>query len=419
LTQEITHFKKANRERREESSASNPSVCRSVAICSRCSDQGVVGASTRVVFELENVPISAALVDLGDVQFIPDRPDNDEYVLVKTRAFSCNYRDRGLMLQRMRLLDERTLRSADEFFCAGIGSDFVGDVIAIGKNVEQIRVGDRVIPNASFPRTGYDGVRPGVPTNSASCRLHVLHFSQIVKVPPSMPDEAAAGFSIGYQTAYGMVRRLHLRDESNVLVTAAGSNTSLKLLQVLRKHHLNVYALTSKGHRTAELKAAGAKEIFVVPRELQNLWEHAQLTAAYRETEGFDAILDPFSDFYLGRLVEFVATGGAYITCGIKNQFASIAGSQGFAQAKSTSLVLALCIKKNITIMGNCLGTREDLETAISDFESGMIGVQIDSVFTGSELGGFFHRSFGAEDRFGQVVYRYANGISTPPFRKG
>jgi NADPH:quinone reductase-like Zn-dependent oxidoreductase len=62
---------------------------------------------------------------------------------------------------------------------------------------------------------------------------------------------------------------------------------------------------------------------------------------------------------------------------------------------------------KNLQITGNCIGLTSDLQKAIEDFEAGKLEVIVDSVFSGSQISEFLHRTYNAKDRFGKVVYRY------------
>ena len=64
------------------------------------------------------------------------------------------------------------------------------------------------------------------------------------------------------------------------------------------------------------------------------------------------------------------------------------------------------CIIHNMSLIGNCLGGREDLEKALSDFSDGRFCMNIDSVYTGNQLVEFFQKSF-LKKRIEKVVYKY------------
>jgi NADPH:quinone reductase-like Zn-dependent oxidoreductase len=223
----------------------------------------------------------------------------------------------------------------------------------------------------------------------------------VIRVPDEMPDEIAAAFSVGAQTSYAMLRRLRLPPGASVLVTAATSNTSLFAIAALARHGANVYATTSRARRTAELARLGVRELV----ELDDTAD-ARLLALARPLGGFDAIVDPFCDLHFRRLSKLLAPGGRYITCGIFDQTQKLLGRERPESWDPQRLLFGL-IFGNVELMGNCLGTTDDLAAAIDDFCSGKLPVVVDSVYSGTEVGAFFRRTFEDRERFGKVVYRY------------
>ena len=61
----------------------------------------------------------------------------------------------------------------------------------------------------------------------------------------------------------------------------------------------------------------------------------------------------------------------------------------------------------NLQLIGNCLGSVDDLRRALADHLGGRLDVTIDSVHGDGNVGTFLDRTFNAADRFGKVVYRY------------
>jgi NADPH:quinone reductase-like Zn-dependent oxidoreductase len=169
--------------------------------------------------EVEGYPVRCGFVAVSEPVFEPDGRHRS-HVLVEVRAFSCNYRDKALML-RMSVI------GAEHGFYV-IGSELAGCVAAVGVDVRDLAPGDRVMVDGSF---GGDARPWGLPTNHASRYRQVLPASKLMRVPEAMSDEEAAAFSIGGQTSCSMVRRAGVRPGDEVLVTAGTSNTSLFLVQ--------------------------------------------------------------------------------------------------------------------------------------------------------------------------------------------
>jgi hypothetical protein len=63
----------------------------------------------------------------------------------------------------------------------------------------------------------------------------------------------------------------------------------------------------------------------------------------------------------------------------------------------------------NVSIIGNCPGTTDDLRAALADYEQNATRPIIDTVFEGGCGNAFLDRTFNASDRFGKVVYRYVD----------
>ena len=95
----------------------------SVAICGRpLTDLGYCDAAATVT--IEGIPVTVGLLGTTDPAFDPAAPDDRLCVLIRVRAFSCNYRDKDRLLYLWLQQRERGYY----FF----GSEFVGEVVEIG-----------------------------------------------------------------------------------------------------------------------------------------------------------------------------------------------------------------------------------------------------------------------------------------------
>jgi NADPH:quinone reductase-like Zn-dependent oxidoreductase len=181
-------------------------------------------------FQLENTEITVGLVEEADLK-LSDSVDPDNRVLVKKRAFSCNYRDKSLIFKYNKEIEDAA--KAGNYLFSYIGSEFVGEIIDVGKNVEDFQIGDRVIPNISYPYDNeYRYYKPGLPSNHASRRIDDFYPSKLLKIPDEISDEAAAVLPIAGFTSYSMIRKV-VKPKAKILVTAAKSNTSLAVISAL------------------------------------------------------------------------------------------------------------------------------------------------------------------------------------------
>jgi NADPH:quinone reductase-like Zn-dependent oxidoreductase len=375
---------------------------KNVSICGSKLQQSMPSHHIVQAMQIEGVNVFCGLIHTEDPKFDGNALENIWKVLVKKRAFSCNYRDKNLILKTAVNTPE------DRFYT--VGSDFVGEVVALGAEVAEFQVGDRVIGNNSHPDSGVIGLPPGIPTNNASKEYQSFHQAKLLKIPPQMSDESAAAFSIGGQTAYSMIRKLEIKPGANILVTAAKSNTSLFAIAALKHHNVNLYATSTSLRFEQELKAMGVKQLIQVNQEDDDWLTSKQMRQVYHEIGGFNYIIDPFFDLHIGKVISLFVpgVGGKYITCGFYDQYSKFTGKNFEYHGLPFNQILATMMINNIHLIGNCLGTTQDLQQAIQDCANGRFCVVVDSVFKGNQIRDFFQRTYNAKDRFGKVIYCYS-----------
>jgi NADPH:quinone reductase-like Zn-dependent oxidoreductase len=356
---------------------------------------------------IEEIPITVGLLETDDIKF-PDHSDKyKDHVLVKKRAFSNNYRDKAILLNTAMRLSKPEGTGVGRDLFSFTGSEFVGEVVEIGEQVTGFRIGDRVIPNAAYPHSQDAAIPTGLPTSFASMRYDIFHQAQLVVIPDEMPDEVAAAFTIGGHTIYGMMRRLQLKKNSDVLITSAKSNTSLMAINALRHRDVNIYAMSSTSKFEKELLEMGVKELVTMAGDTENFMENDRMGEIVRKINGFDAVIDPFADLHVGKITRVMSFNSTYVTCGVYQQYSHIIGKPFHFKGDSPSTLFSNCIARNISLVGHCLGSKEDLMQAVDDYKKNKFDVVIDSVFSGNRLSDFFVRTYNDPNRFGKVVYKY------------
>ena len=351
--------------------------------------------------DMEGINLTCGLLHGQDIQFDPHAPENHYNVLVRIRAFSSNYRDKGIMLRAATYLPEQN------FYV--FGSDFVAEVLAIGDKVDGLQPGDRVINNNQYPDSGVEGVMAGVSTNHASKELQIFHQVKLLKIPEGISDEVAAGFGIGAQTSYSMLRKLNVQAGENVLVTAAKSNTSLFVINALKHLGVNVYATSTSRKFEDKLLAMGVKQLIQVDPSEEDWSQIPELVQVYHETGGIHCIVDPFFDLHIGRLLPILrrGEGGRYITCGLYDQYSVYTGRDFSYQGMTFKDLMVFAMMNNVQLIGNCVGKTVDLQQAIDDCAHGKFTVVVDSVFSGNQIREFIDRTYNSRERFGKVIFKY------------
>jgi NADPH:quinone reductase-like Zn-dependent oxidoreductase len=353
-----------------------------------------------VGFPLDLVPLHFALLTTRQPDFDPLREPNS--VLVQKKAFSCNYRDKGVLIE----IDHRW-HNRPGLFTKGFGSEFVAEVVAVGAAVTQLQPGHLVVADVSYPEAPTPDTRPGIATNHGSQAYEVFHQAKLMHVPDRLSVAEAAAAVIGATTAHSMIRRLNLHPSDRILVTSGRSNTSLFVLAMLQAAGLTAYTICSQPGFDDRFRALGVEDVFHFRLPLGSEADRAGWNdvCALKPT----VIIDPFLDLHFAAAVEWLDYGGRYITCGLFNQYFDRIGQTERASqyALDGLATLRTAMRKNITFIGNCLGTQEDLQAAFA--AAGQWQIPIDSVWQGTEgIRPFLDRSFVSEDRFGKVVFRYA-----------
>ncbi len=355
--------------------------------------------------EIGGKKIYCGQIETDDMEFDKAKPENRSMVMVRKKAFSCNYRDLTLIYMSSNHCTERP--ESQIFF--PFGSEFSGEVVAVGPEVMDFKPGDRVMGKGTYPYSGAEEVLPGLPTNNASKEFEIFHAAKLVKMPDAMSYAEGATFALGAQTVYSMLRRLRLKSSDRVLITAGRSNTSLMVLAALRKYNLNVTVISSQKEANDFFLEKGVTQVLNIDinQARESIMEFPEVKT-FLEKEGlFDCIIDPMTDIYLTKLTDAMNMECRYITCGLFNQFPNVMASQISPSEVSINKYSIPFLFRNIELIYNCLGYDEDLERAIEDYKNKNYEILIDSTFSGYQTAAFLHRTYVDKKRLGKVVFLY------------
>lgn len=338
-----------------------------------------------------------AIVDVMQPRFDESAEENADYALVRVDAFSCNYRDKTILLEEGNKVSDAALAAAP---VAYFGSDFVGTVIDVGNDVRNLSIGDRVIPDCSYPQAAIPSAAPGVTTNEASRGWLRIHCGKLLRIPAAFPEDVAAGFSIGGQTSQSMVRRSGVRPGDRALVLSARSNTSLFITNLLLHMGVHTTLATTSSWTDGELNLVAPAELVHVERG-DSQWNIGLESR-------FDAVFDPFYDLHLPEALDCLKTGGKYVTCGFKNQHHDFAELTDNESAERFNDVMLKTMISDLSIIGNCIGTHEDLCRAVKSYMDGDSTISpVRSAYGVHECDRFLDDTYNNRQRFGKVVMRY------------
>lgn len=334
-----------------------------------------------------NIPVRFGVSNIAKPSFDPQSERDRDFVLVRVSAFSCNYRDKGLLLFNL----ESNPDSIIPF-----GSEFSGTIVSVGAGVEDFHIGDRVMPESAYPEGPAEGISPGVATNFASQGWLRLHHGKLTKVPDSMDDLVAASFTLGAQTAMGMIRRSGILQEGGKpVVFSSRSATSLFVTKFLANHGFKPVCLTTSDWTPEERRLIEPATLIKIDRDNPT-----------RALEGlsFTHVFDPFVDMNLPLGAEILELGGTYTTCGFLNQHPELYGESTKKLGLGVQVGLQNVIIKNLRIQGNCLGFRSDLERALNIATIHGAPFPVEREFSFADIEGFINESFFDRSKLGKVV---------------
>lgn len=269
----------------------------------------------------------------------------DNRVLVKIHATSVNPADyhpmRGMFLAR--LMGNTGLRKPKD---GRFGSDFAGEIEALGKNVTQWKVGDQVY-----------GVVPG-----AAAEYGAAKEDKIALKPSNASFEEAAAMPIAAITALQAVRdQAHVQAGQKVLVNGASGGVGTFAVQIAKAMGAEVTAVTSTKN-TDLVKKIGADH--VVDYTQQDFTKTG---------EKYDRIIDTIGNHGPRAIRRILTPDGICIAIGF-NGLSGFLGTlvYGSLSSKVTSKKIAFFIAKT---------NRKDFEELKDMVEAGKIRPVIDRTY--------------------------------------
>ena len=215
------------------------------------------------------------------------------------------------------------------------GQEVCGVVDAVGPDVEMER-GTRVMAVTSFT----DG-RGGFAEST------IVRAVSAFRVPDDMSDVDAAGFRIGFSTAWiGLVRRGALREGEWLLVLGAAGGSGATAVQLGRALGARVIAVASGADKLAFCQRMGAD--VVIDRSVESVPE-AVLAAT--DGHGADVIYDPVGGEPAEASLRCIATFGRLLAV-------------GFASGRWVQVNTVHAVRHNYSLVGVYAGgfTRQESE---------------------------------------------------------
>lgn len=279
-----------------------------------------------------------------------------------------------------------------------MGADATGEVEAIGESARGVSVGDRVVVNPGISDRSCDYCNAG--EHSLCVRFGLLgeHHpgtmaeyvvvpaANVRVIPPAVPNDVAAAFTLATLTAWRMVvTRARVRPGERVLIQGIGGGVALAALQICKGLGAEVWVTSRSTDKLARAKALGADETFDT-----NAGDAAKEIRARTGRRGVDVVIDSIGKATWTQSLGALARGGRLVTCG----------------ATSGPLVetdVRRLFWNQWSILGSTMGNDAEFDAVVAELRDGRLHPPIDHVYPLAEGRAAFARLAGA-GQFGKIV---------------
>jgi NADPH2:quinone reductase len=199
-----------------------------------------------------------------------------------------------------------------------------GQVIAVGANVRDFAVGDRVLTTAE---------QGGYAEQAVALAAHSY------KIPAAMSFTEAAAMALAFDTAWFALReRARLVEGESVLILGATGSVGLAAVQLAKAFGARVIAGVSSMSKATVVRQAGADE--VIDLSVDNLREELRRQVqAVTGGKGADVVIDSLGDRFFAAALRAMAWCGRLVVV-------------GFAAGEIPSVKVNYLLVKNIEVSG-------------------------------------------------------------------
>jgi NADPH:quinone reductase-like Zn-dependent oxidoreductase len=281
-----------------------------------------------------------------------------------------------------------------------MGSDGAGVVERVGRAVQNVKVGDRVLlnPGSSDRTCEYclAGEMPlclkyailGEHRPGTLADYVVVPSVSAFPVPEGVSWEVAAAFPLATLTAWRMVvSRARVKPGEVVLIWGIGGGVALAALQIVKRLGAQAWVTSGSDEKLAKARALGADVTF--NHRTQDV---AKEVRALSEKRGVNVVIDSVGEATWKQSLLALGKLGRLVTCG---------GTSG----PMLETDVRRMFWNQWTLMGSTMGNDEEFAAALAALAQGALVPPIDRVFPLEEGRAAFQRMASGE-QFGKIVIR-------------
>ena len=279
-----------------------------------------------------------------------------------------------------------------------LGADAAGHIDAVGSDVTDLEVGDRVVVNPGISCGRCEYCLKGEDSECVDYRILGEHLPgtyaeqvavparNALKIPTDMAFEPAAAAPLAFMTAWRMlVTRAKVRPGEDVLILGAGSGVSTAAIQVAKLAGCTVFVTSSSDEKLQKAKALGADVLVnykAVPWS-KAIWE---LTGR----RGVDVIVDHVGEATFKDSVRTLRKGGRVVV-------------PGATTGPMLELDARYLFWRQLSVLGSTMANQREFEEVMKLLFMGRLKPVVARVFP-LEQARAAHEYLERGDHFGKVV---------------
>jgi len=291
------------------------------------------------------------------------------------------------------------------------GTDAAGEVTAVGSDVKNIKIGDRIVSHGNMScrickacTSGreYDcskrtiwGFETG-PLWGGYCEFTHLPEVNVVKIPEGVSYDQAAAASMTLLTSWHMlVGRAKIQSGQLVLIMGGSSGVGNYGIQIAKLFGCTVIA-TASPDKLDKLLELGAD--FAVDHRKED-W-HKEVRAISKEiakkkgeAPGIDVSFDHIGETHWNKQLTLLKYGATLVSCGATTGY----------DAKTD---LRHVFFKGTNILGSTQGTKAELDQALYWMGQGKIKAAIDSVYSFEQAAEAHTKMLTGKGLFGKILMK-------------
>jgi NADPH:quinone reductase-like Zn-dependent oxidoreductase len=323
------------------------------------------------------------------LQDVPDPDPGPDDIVVRVRACALNHLD---LLVREGI---PALKTPLPFWT---GCDIAGDVVAVGGDVSDVAVGDRVAVNPNltcrrceFCLQGEDSlcVRYGligehVPGGLAE--YVTVRGDGVLRLPDHVKYEEAASFVLTNMTAWRMVvTQAQVRPAQDVLILGVGGGVSSAAVQIAKLCGARVIVTSSSDAKLDKARQLGADTGINYARE-----DWGRRVSELTGRRGVDVVIENVGAATWPHSIRALRKGGRLVTCG------ATSGPIGETDIR-------IVFWKQVHIIGSTMANRREFEDVMRLFFANKLRPIIDEVLP-LDQGADAQRRLAEGQQFGKIV---------------